>query len=635
MKFHNVVQVRRLLAAAMCLSLLAACQPNHVTQNSSAAVRQPFATTQGTILLPAAHVPRIEQAVRFLAAPQQEGRGVDTAGIGRAAEYIAAEFAAAGLVPPPGQQDFFQPLVITTLAGLDSATTLSSGSTIYKAGEQYMPLNLSAQKAFEGPLVFVGYGITNTKSGYDDYQGIDVRGKVALCLRYEPHDAKGRSAFSKEGWSSHAEFSSKARNASQRGAVALLVVNGPDRPGADTLMPMQMFHTGGSAPLPVVHVKRTLAEQWLKQGGAPDLKTLQTSINARTAPASVQLKDVLVRGNVAIRHKDNQARNVVGLLPGRGLAADEYVVVGAHYDHLGYGGWASRAPATQAVHPGADDNASGTAAVIEAAHVLAGTGGMRRSILFVCFTGEELGLIGSKHFVNHSPVPLSKIVAMVNLDMVGRLRKDTLFVGGAGTSTPLSGILDRAAAGSALTLKSAWKSGFAPSDNTSFLLKKIPALFFFTGLHEDYHRPSDTADLINYGGMGRIVDLVARLTAGIAVEPRLDFIAPMAPPATTRRGDDGGGGNGASLGIIPDYGGDANISGVLIQGTMPGTPAAKAGLVEGDIIVQLGEARLTGLQDLSDVLANSSAGQQMRLIYLRGGKTMSVDVVLAARARRE
>jgi hypothetical protein len=596
---------------------------------------------------PAASTQLIEKSVRYLASDELEGRGVGTAGLDKAATFIAQRFEAVGLLTPaqianshaatqPAAFDgYFQRLSITTTDGVGPRTVLASGPTTYKAQADYAPLGISAQKAFEGGVVFAGYGVTSKQHNYDDFAGVDVKGKVALVLRYEPRDARGRSRLSTSGWSSAAELTTKARNAAARGAQALLVVTGPDGTKTDMLIGLSKQTMGSPAPIPVIHVKRALAEELLRLGQARDLRTLQGAIDGTFTPQSAQLKDVSLRGNVELLRKEHPIRNVIGILRGRGARSDQIIVIGGHYDHLGNGGMGSRAGDSRDIHPGADDNASGTAAVIECARVLADAPeSLDRSVMFVAFTAEESGLVGSRHFVNNPPVPLGRIGAMVNLDMVGRMRGNVLHVGGTGSSSSFESMVNESARGLPLALKSAFKSGYAPSDNTSFMIKKIPALFLFTGLHADYHRPSDTADKIDFGGIASVVDLTCRAAVRLSHEARLDFIAPAASaPATMRAGERTGG--GASLGIIPDYGSDAQIVGVLISGAMPGTPAEKAGLKEGDILVQLGEHKLASLEDLADALAEATPGEKTTLVYTREGKTVRVEVVLAERRRRD
>ena len=270
-------------------------------------------------------------------------------------------------------------------------------------------------------MVFAGYGITDAAHHYDDYAGLDVKGKVVLVIRYEPKTSEGKSRLTKDGsWSAAATFASKCRAASEHGAAAVLYVNPPAHDKVDSLSAFWSGPPGDHPTLPVVQIKEDLALSMVKAGGAGDLKGLEEEIDKDLKPQSGALKDVTASGSVVLR---KAVRNVVAYLPGNGDHADEYVVIGAHYDHLGHGGPGSLAPWSHAIHPGADDNASGTTAMLAIADDLAHSPPLERSLIFIAFTAEEEGLIGSQHFVEHCPVPLNKIAYMVNLDMVGRVQR--------------------------------------------------------------------------------------------------------------------------------------------------------------------------------------------------------------------
>lgn len=328
-------------------------------------------------------------------------------------------------------------------------------------------------------------------------------------------------------------------------------------------------------------------------------------------------------------------RNVIGVLPGTGPLKTEYIVVGAHYDHIGRGLFQDQNVKKGPIFNGADDNASGTAAVLAVAEALSGQR-LNRSILFVCFSAEELGLIGSQYFVQHPPVPLDRIVAMINLDMVGRTRKNTLFVSGRGTRPDFRTILQQLDEQSPLELKSLGEGGLGPSDHQSFALKKIPVLFFFTGLHPQYHHPDDDPDRINYDGIRKIVRLVARLVQQIDSVPRQPYVDQF--DSTTIRLVDPSNpserpstGYGAFLGVIPDYGSDLSQDGVLLAGTVPGSPAQTSGLTDGDRLVAWNDKPITNLYDLTDFLRQSRPGEEIKLDFLREGKRLSVRVKLDSR----
>jgi Zn-dependent M28 family amino/carboxypeptidase len=574
--------------------------------------------------------------VPYLASDALQGRGVGLPGLDRAADFIAGEFTADGLRPLPRQTDFFQRFDYVTESQPAAATRLVISGKSVKLGTDFLPMRFSAQGTFAAPAVFVGYGVSAPDVGYDDYAGIDVKGKVAVALRYEPMDARGESrlASGAAGWSDHAALSAKAQAAADHGAVALLIVNPLDSQ-PDLLIPFS-YSYGDQASIPVDQIKQPAANQLLAAAGAPDLKTLRDGINRSFHPHSMPLPGAIVQGTVQIRSLTAKVKNVMAMIPGAGPHADEFVVVGAHYDHLGLGllGHALGPPGS--IYHGADDNASGTATVLELAHRFAHAPPPARSIVLICFTAEEEGLVGSQYFVRHPPIPLKQIVAMVNMDMVGRVRDQTLYIGGQGTAKDFDAVLAQADLGSPLRLKSIGRGGLGPSDHMSFAMQRIPVLFFFSGIHIDYHRPTDVASKINYEGIGEVADFTQKVLIGLTRIPHDPYLVdadrdsmhlfgslsfgPSASPSPR-----------AMLGVIPDYGSAESRVGVLISGTTPGTPADAAGLRGGDLLVQFGKQKLENLMDLSQALARSKPGDKIILKLIRGSVTLSFDVTLAER----
>lgn len=468
---------------------------------------------------------RLWQDVHYLASDRLEGRGIRTHGIDLAAEYLAAQYQSAGLVPAPGYHDFFQRFDYVMADQLSAATALGAAGAHYQLYRDFTAPSFSAAGSFTAPVAFAGYGITDTTHDYDDYADLDVRGKVVLIMRFEPHDDSGQSRFVRGSWSLGARLSSKVTNAAQHGAVAVLIVNPPRYHGMDVLMPFAVSFIGQPSAIPVLNIRQDVANQLLARSRLPELSRLQDQIDSTARPASRPMPGVTVEGTVAIAHTTYHLRNVMAVVPGRGMHADQYIVVGAHYDHLGYGGPGSLAFAQHAIHPGADDNASGAATIVEIARTLARGPAPARSILFINFTAEESGVIGSRYFVDHPPVALDRIAAMLNLDMVGRLQADNLVVGGAGTAKPFDSLVATAAARTHLSFSQWGRDGIAPSDNATFASCHIPVLFLFTGMHADYHTPTDTADKINYAGMVRVTDFALSLVRGMARMPRPQFIA--------------------------------------------------------------------------------------------------------------
>jgi Zn-dependent M28 family amino/carboxypeptidase len=581
-----------------------------------------------------ASVETLKKSVYYLASEPLEGRGLGTQGLDLAGQYIAGYFRGLGLQPPPGQSDYLQHFTSTAIKGVDEKTTLKAGGRTYVNEVDFKPLALSAETSFDAPVVFVGYGISRPagphgEAAYDDYAGVDVAGKVALAMRYEPHDAQGKSRFTQEGWSDNAALMKKARTAAEHGAVALLVVHPPEHHAAESLPPLGR-RMGSVAAIPVIQIRQKLADDLLDASGASDLKTFQTQIDASFSPKSFILKKASVAGNVAFKRATYDLKNVAAFLPGKGKYAKQVIVIGAHYDHLGRGGIASLAPGSNQIHYGADDNASGTAAVLELAKLFSHAGPQPRSLMFVTFSGEEEGLLGSQYWVEHPPVDLKRVVAMLNLDMVGRVRNDAVIVGGVRTTASFPAILQRADEISPLQVKATWDNGVAPSDNTSFVLRRIPVLFFFTGNHSDYHRPTDTADKINYQGEAQLVDLVAQVVRGIVAQKDLSFAEMPTTAPTTRATDSSLRSGGASLGVVPDYGDDA-VKGVKITGTSPSSPAAKAGLLPGDILVEIDGRKVESIYDLTEILNTSPPGKTVPIKVLRDGKTATVQATFGER----
>lgn len=448
----------------------------------------------------AADAGRIERDVERLASAQWQGRRAGTPEADAAADWIAAEFEQAGLGPGLGGS-FFQPFTFVDGVELGPGNRLRLGrGTPLRPGRDFRPLALSASGRVAGEVLFAGYGLVVPERGRDDYAGLDPRGRVVLLLRYGPDGLAWDSP-----WAPHADLAHKARLARQRGAAAVLFVTGPrTRVAGDELRPLRQDAALADLGLPVLAVTRKAAERAFA-GSPRSLAELQAGADGGQPVARV----LPVRAELAadVRPNLRRTRNVLGQVAAPG--AFEWIVVGAHHDHLGTSGQGSLDPAPDGkVHLGADDNASGTAALLELARRLAPLAGeLRRSLLFASFGAEEVGLLGSRHFVGSPPVPLARVAAMFNLDMVGRLREE-LHVHGVGTSPAWPSLLARAGGGLKLRTH---ESGWAPSDHAPFHAAGVPVLFFFTGVHADYHRPSDTAGRVDARGIDRIVGLVERL----------------------------------------------------------------------------------------------------------------------------
>ena len=570
---------------------------------------------------------RFTEHLKVLAEPGMEGRGAGTAGLERASAYIADQFKKAGLQPAGGKDSYTQNFTLTTGAEPGSNNRLArSGGPALQFDIDFRPISFSSNGKATGPLVFAGYGISAPEFQYDDYANLDVKNKIVVVMRYEPAAfVKGKQ----EKTTFHAHLANKAINARNRGAAALILVNADTTGKADELIKFGQVSGPDDAGIPFVHVKRAVVDQWLK---SQSLAELQKKIDADVKPASFALTDdVKLSVEVDVTRKQATVGNVLGYLPGK---SKEYIVIGAHYDHIGYGHQSSMAPSQAGqVHPGADDNASGTAALIE----LARTFSQRRTeldrgILFIAFAGEELGLLGSARWVKEPTLPLSNAVAMLNMDMVGRLNGSKLYIGGVGSGTSFEGLLKNAAAKYEFTVDQSFRAT-SSSDHASFLAKGVPSLFFFSGLHKDYHKPSDTWDKVNTAGSAKIIGLVADVTKSLLSDPsRPQFVKakPVAHEAKAGSGEGGGSsGYGPYFGVVPDF---APLEkGVQFADISAGSPAEAAGLQAGDVLVAFGDKPVRDLYDFTFALRASKAGEVVKVRFLRNDKEMSADVTLAAR----
>jgi Tol biopolymer transport system component len=566
-----------------------------------------------------------------LSTDDMEGRGVGTEGLARAAGLIEGELTAAGI--PAGEGGYRQTFDIqvgVTRAGGDAL----SFDGLSAAEHAWSPLHFSSAGAFDGELVFVGYGITAPPLGYDDYAGVDVAGKVVLALRYEPGEDDEASPFEGRRSTRWSDLRYKAFTAREAGAKALIFVEGPagTDPTADERLP-RLEGRGPTSPagLPVLQLKREAALPLLDAAGL-DLAAVQADIDATTTPRS-RAMGVQVVGTVALDIELAPADNVLGVLPGVGSLASEYVVVGAHYDHLGHGEHRSMEPGSGEVHNGADDNASGVAAMLCASAELARTvdpAAPRRSLVAMAFAGEELGLLGSAHFVDHPTVPIEDVVAMVNLDMVGRLADGKLRALGTDSAPEWEALLTGPAEELGLQL-AAGGDGYGPSDQMAFFSRGVPVVHLFTGAHGEYHTPRDDAELLNMAGGGTVTTFLARLLPGVLqADRRLTYVKSEAAP--TLGGDSRG--SGAWLGTIPDYTAmEAETGGVLLSGVREGGPAHVAGVLGGDRIVGFDGMAIENLYDLTFALKDHKPGDIAEIVVLRDDAELRLGATLGDRAK--
>jgi Peptidase family M28/PDZ domain/PA domain len=592
---------------------------------------------------------RMKADVGFLAADAQDGRAPGTKGIEASADYIAASFKDSGLKPAPGLDDYFQPFTIRGNPELAEPATLVfkgvGGVEIKPEKSAFQPLAIGSSGKFEGvPIVFAGYGITakddSRKLDYDDYAGIDVKGKAVMVIRREPQLDDEKSPFAGKMTTNYATFVHKATNAFQQGAVVVLMVN--DLAGLkgteDQVIRFGAAGLDENSPIPFISLSRAEADKLLAAAGQPKLETLEKEIDADLKPRSRVLEGITMTGSVEIVRKGVTTKNVIGVLEGAGPDADETIVVGAHYDHLGHGGMTSGSLAflSKDIHNGADDNASGTALVMELARRLARRPDpLPRRIVFMAFSGEEKGLLGSRHYVEHPLIPLDKTIMMINFDMVGRLNdKGELTIVGTGSTPGIEEIVDSlgAAAGFKVKKVKGMSDGFGGSDHESFYLKNVPILFPFTGLHADYHRPSDDTERINFAGMARIADFGEILLLDMARRPDRPAFTKAeggGNPHGATSADPGRVGMGAYLGTVPDYG--AEDKGVKLSAVREGSPAEKGGLKGGDVIVGYAGKPIATIYDYTDSLGRNKPGDKVEIVVKRDGKDVTLTVTLGSR----
>ena len=565
--------------------------------------------------------------IKALTSPAMEGRGDGTKGLTLAAQLIENRLKKLGL-KPAGTSSYLQPFTVVTGARLRSGNrfTVQTGDSKseLQSNQDFVPFSFSSSGSASGALVFAGYGASANEFQYDDYGALDVKDKIVVVLRYEPAGFAAKTGH--HGLTQHSQLVTKAINARNHGAKAIVLINGKLGEGEEDLLTRFGSVSGPEdAGILFVHVKNAVAESWFQAAGK-SLADVQNQINTSSKPASFSFPENLRASlNVNIESTRATVNNVLAYLPGR---TDEYIIIGAHYDHLGRGNFDSLAPSEIGqIHPGADDNASGTAGLLELARLLAPQKGQfQRGILFSAFAGEELGLLGSAEWVKAPTLPLDKAVAMLNMDMIGRIREDKVYVGGVGTGSSFKMLLEDAQSKSGLKLEYS-AGGYAASDHTSFVSKHIPVLFFFSGLHSDYHKPSDTWEKINASAAARLLELISDVglqLANASTPPTFVAVVEDKPVGGT-----GGGGYGPYFGSIPDFG--QVERGVRFSDVRPGSPAAKAGLKAGDTLVQFNDKPIKNLYDFTDALRRSKVGDVVQVKVLRDGQELTASVKLEQR----
>ena len=590
------------------------------------------------------------QHVQTLANPWFEGREPGTPGGRRAAEYIAWHLDRSGCQP------MFQPTddpIINAMWTADAEGAswyqpfefnpgrrtrslemgkAGLGATDLVAGTTFNVLGNSGTGAVEAPATFVGYAIEDGPDGYTSFaDSDDLTGRIAVMLRYEPLDEDGSSRWSEDEFSEHSGLGPKFNAVIDRGAIGIILINPPGatagRRGLESFRRSRRFRP--YMDVPVIHVSEEAANAWLADADASKRTIAELrGLADRGAITSIDLnEDHPARLETSISTGVRDAQNVAGMYPGRGELADEWLVIGGHYDHLGRGYLGSREPRSSEIHYGADDNASGTAAFLQLAKRLALNDdgeGDRRSIIFIGFDAEEAGLHGSEYFLDNCPIDPDSITAMLNMDMMGRLRDNRISLSGTGTAAEFDEMLPRVVKPTGLIINAS-PGGMGPSDHSNFFQRDVPVLFFYSGDHDDYHTPRDHAWTVNPEGTARVIGLAGDLAEEMITRKDMLTFQKSNDPGRARRT-----GAKVRLGIMPSYTSDLE-TGVLVSGVSEGTSAAAAGLAEGDVILRWNDIELEDGSIMMQQLMKHEPGDVVNLKIQRDGKTMDLPVTLKAR----
>ncbi|MEO8434240.1 MAG: M20/M25/M40 family metallo-hydrolase [Pyrinomonadaceae bacterium] len=635
----------------------------------------------------------LREHISYLASDKLAGRRTGSSGANLAAEYIARQFARYGLrrsigIDRPGMsrleadspRRYMQQFPYVAVAELGGNNLLfvnpgrADDIAQFRVGEDWMPLGFSTNGSINGSaVVFAGYGISAAELKYDDYAVSETKDRIALVFAGSPDGDNPHGQFTRAG-----EIRFKAAAARAAGARALMIITNEESLKDDRLARLA-YDNAGEAGIPIAVISRRLAQKLLSEGtleeyqAAADSRSLGNQAPGHSSNSSnyqfsraetlrkFPINNLKLDFSTNIVRPESPSFNVVGILPGSDpKLKDEAIVIGAHYDHLGHGGEGSLAPREGEIHHGADDNASGVAGMLELARIFASQRPRpKRTLVFIAFSGEEEGLLGSNYYVNHPLVPLANTVAMINMDMIGRLQEKKLIVGGVGTAQGWRDLVTRenldnqpialaqlanpdrtsgkvtgviGANGQmtsaivhsqrfALTLN---EDGYGPSDHSSFYAKQIPVLFFWTGTHGDYHKPSDTAEKINYEGEAQIIRMVAQIVRETAQSDKRPVFA-VAKSESAGRST----GFRVYLGTIPNYA-ESN-DGLKLDGVRDDSPAATAGLKAGDRIVKMAGREVKNVYDYTYALGEMKAGQEYQVEVMRGSERLSLKITPAAR----
>jgi Peptidase family M28/PA domain/PDZ domain len=567
--------------------------------------------------------------VQTLASEKFAGREAGSTGERLAADYIASQLSRLGAMPLPGRGDMFVPFTFTA-GSRDGGSRAVVGSTTFSTTKDVIALSFSDDGEVTGPVVFAGYGIVVPEAqnfGYDSYATLDVKDKIVVVLRYFPEDADQQTRGILARYS---DLRFKAMAARQRGARAIVVVTGPRSPNAGQTVPMSFDTALAGSGIPALSVSGAVAAA-LFAGAPRTLQAAQQELDtANPHVAGFALEKVTLSLKTSLVRETQTGRNVVAYLPATApvtAVAKPWVAVGAHYDHLGLGRNGNSLAAKEDAgkpHVGADDNASGSAAVLAIAEALAKQPVRRRHLLVALWSAEEIGLVGSTAFVNAPPVPVAQLAAYLNFDMVGRMQDNKLAVQATGTSPIWASVLERAnvAAGFDLSLQ---EDPYQPTDVATFNQAGVPSLNFTTGAHVDYHKPTDTAEKINYEDLDRIASLATTVVRRLMEIDDAPQFAKVAQSSQTT----GRTGVRVFTGTVPDY--TSNAKGLLLGGVVGGGPADQAGLQKGDVIIEIAGQTIANIYDYTYALELLKIDQPVKVVYMRGSEKRETTLTPGAR----
>lgn len=553
---------------------------------------------------PEINVSQVERDVRYLASVELEGRMTGSAGLAKAADFAVERFKSLGLKPLEGDSYLWgYNLTIGQRATARNIFSLSVDRTrtTFALGDDFVPMmNSRSGGMATGSLAYVGYGIQ--RDDRKDLDGVDLKGRIVIVLRGTPAGLRPTTD------------AAKGIELQRRGAVGAIFI-GPASPGGSELPKLtRPFALDRDNQLVAVGARTRILKELTGLDYAKET----------TKPSAPRQIKATVRLITETEPNQITAHNVIAVLPGNDpkLKA-ETIIVGGHYDHLGYGESSSMSGSDH-IHFGADDNASGSAGVLAVAEAFAKSRANARTMIFQLYSGEELGLLGSEAWANAHPEILATTQAMVNMDMIGRLRNGKLIAFGTGSAKEFDAIVDAVKVEGVVLAKN--PTSPPNSDHASFNRRRVPALFFNTDLHSEYHTERDTADTIAYDGMGKVLSFVIQTLKGIdAISARIGFtgdtqgVGPQKSGSTRR----------IRIGFIPDMS-DSGGRGLLINGASPDSPAAKAGVKAGDLLIELGGTRVRGIEDLQEAMSKLEAGVATKMIVIRDGREVELMVTPTA-----